>query len=152
MVKHPQSQFRPKLSPQCYYHITPYIQYQRSPRDLAKKERYAFLGLDHRNRQPMRSVAARSSRWSLRGPSDWLLYVLKLGDPDLAPAVFPACAGSAAFHRMLTMATLGRLARRNYRSYELRFLLYFSGVHFPLGINSYTLIPLYQYHSDIHST
>lgn len=71
----------------------------------------------------MRSVAARSSRWSLRGLGDWLLCVLKLDDPDLAPAVFPACAGSAAFHRMLTMAALGRFARRMYRSYELGILL-----------------------------
>lgn len=38
---------------------------------------------------------------------------LKLGDPDLAPAVFPASAGKkAAFD-----AVLGKLARRMYRSH-----------------------------------
>jgi hypothetical protein len=41
----------------------------------------------------MRSVAARSSRPLKRVVvPDWLHEVLKLGDPDLASAVFPAYA------------------------------------------------------------
>lgn len=60
-----------------------------------QKNRYSYLGFHYRRRQPMKSVAARSSR-PLRQvvASDWLHEVMKLGDPDLASAVFPAYAES----------------------------------------------------------
>lgn len=45
----------------------------------------------------MRSVAARSSRPLKRAMTpDWLHGFLKLGDPDLASAVFPAYAENKA--------------------------------------------------------
>lgn len=68
----------------------------RSPRGPCKKKkesRYSHPGFDYRHRQPMRSVAAESSRPLKRAVvPDWLYEVLKLGDPDLASAVFPAYA------------------------------------------------------------
>lgn len=73
------------------------MQVRSSPRTLCKKIRYSRLGFDYRYRQPMRSVAARSSRPLQRMMvPDWLHGFLKLGDPDLASAVFPAYAENNA--------------------------------------------------------
>jgi hypothetical protein len=49
----------------------------------------------------MRSVAARSSHPLERVVDpDWLDVFLKLGDPDLASAVFPAYAGKKTILRV----------------------------------------------------